>query len=140
MEANKVLKFFFAALLVPSLCAAQTRSASKPKPKQQAAPKYELKQYFLVFLKTGPNRNQDSATGAKIQQAHLLHMRSMVETGKMDMAGPLGDDGDIRGICIYNVPTAAEAKACAEADPAVKAGRLIVEVHPFWTHKGAKLR
>jgi uncharacterized protein YciI len=44
-----------------------------------------------------------------------------------------------RGICIYDVKSLERAKALAEADPAVKAGRLRVEVHPWMSQKGAKL-
>jgi uncharacterized protein YciI len=102
--------------------------------------KPEMKQYFVVFLKKGPKRDQDSATAAKIQEAHLKHLKAMSDAGKMDIAGPFGDDGDIRGICIYNVATAEEAKKLAEADPVVMSGRLIVEVHPFYGMPGARLK
>lgn len=102
--------------------------------------KYEMKTYYLVYLKKGPNRNQDSVTTAKLQEQHLAHLTQMAETGKMDICGPLLDDTDIRGICIYNVATKEEAIKLANEDPMVKAGRLIVEVHPFYSAKGATLK
>ena len=64
----------------------------------------------------------------------------MYELGYADITGPFGDDGDIRGITIYNVPTQAMADSLANADPMVKAGRLEIEIHPWWAAKGFSLR
>jgi len=47
---------------------------------------------------------------------------------------------DIRGIVICNTATAEKAKELAEQDPAVKFGRLVLEVHPWWAAKGASLK
>ncbi len=99
----------------------------------------EMKTYYLVLLMKGPNRGQDSTEAAKIQEAHLAHLTKLSNQGKLVMAGPLLDDIDLRGICIYNVKNLEEAKALAEADPAVKSGRLKVEVHPWMSKRGAKL-
>ena len=55
----------------------------------------------------------------------------MIDEGKTLTAGPFMRDGDLRGIFVFNTESAEEAKAWAEADPAVKAGWLIVEIHPF---------
>jgi uncharacterized protein YciI len=100
----------------------------------------DLKTYYLVFLKKGPNRSQDSVTAAEIQKGHLAHMDKMHAEGKLDIAGPLLDGGEIRGIVILNVRTAEEAKAITEMDPAVKAGRLIAEIHPWMCKPGSVLR
>jgi uncharacterized protein YciI len=55
----------------------------------------------------------------------------MQREGKMIMAGPLTDGGQLRGLTVFRVATLAEAKALAEADPAVQAGRLAVEVYSW---------
>ena len=102
--------------------------------------KEEMKTYFLVFLKEGPNRTQDSATAAEIQNGHMAHLTKMYNEGKMDLAGPMMDDTKLKGICVYNVENIETAKSLAESDPAVKSGRLIVEIHPWYSMKGAKLR
>lgn len=101
---------------------------------------YVMQQYFMCFLKAGPNRGQDSLEIAQVQAAHLAHLNKLFEDGKSCIAGPFGDDGDIRGIVIYNTATLEEAYSLANADPAVKAGRLSVEVHPWWAAKGAVLK
>ncbi len=100
---------------------------------------YEMKSYFMVFLKSGPNRTQDSATSATIQKNHLAHIDNMYKAGKLCMAGPFLDKNDIKGICIYNTATKEEAVTLANQDPAVQAGRLIVEIHEWYSAKGMKL-
>jgi uncharacterized protein YciI len=102
--------------------------------------KYEMKMYYLVFLKKGADRTQDSVTVKKLQEDHMAHLTKMAESGKMDIAGPVNSDGDLRGICIYNTATKEEAEKLANEDPMVKAGRLAVEVLPFYSAKGASLK
>lgn len=99
-----------------------------------------MQQYFIAFLKRGPIRTQNEEESALIQKAHLEHLGKMYELGYADISGPFGDDGDIRGITIYNVPTLKMADSLANADPAVKAGRIEIEVHPWWAAKGFPLR
>ncbi len=99
-----------------------------------------MQQYFIAFLKRGPNRSQDKATADSLQALHLAHLGSMYEKGYADISGPFGDDGDIRGITVYNTPTLEMADSLANSDPMVKAGRLIIEIHPWWAGKGFPLR
>tara|TARA_R110001583_G_scaffold11776_3_gene52846 strand:- start:2582 stop:3136 length:555 start_codon:yes stop_codon:yes gene_type:complete len=99
-----------------------------------------MQQYFMAFLKTGPIRGQNEEESAELQEAHLAHLTKMYELGYADISGPFGDDGDIRGITIYNVPTLKMADSLANADPMVKAGRLEIEIHPWWAAKGFPLR
>ena len=99
-----------------------------------------MQQYFIAFLKRGPNRSQGEEEANKLQAAHLAHLGKMYELGYADISGPFGDDGDIRGITIYNVPTLKMADSLANSDPMVKAGRLVIEMHPWWAAKGFPLR
>ncbi|MFV0540229.1 MAG: YciI family protein [Aestuariibaculum sp.] len=99
-----------------------------------------IQQYFMVFLKNGPIRSQNEEESQLLQEAHLAHLSKMYELGYADISGPMGDEGEIRGISIYNVPTLKMADSLAKTDPAVKAGRLVVEVHPWWAAKGFPLR
>ena len=131
MKTVKSVVLIFFLIIVTSMSAQEKNEFEK---------KHEMKTYYLVFLKKGPNRNQDSVTTAKLQEQHIAHLDKMAESGKMDICGPLMDDGDIRGICIYNVETKEEVEKLANQDPMVKAGRLIVEIHPFYSAKGAKLK
>ena len=65
----------------------------------------------------------------------MANIRKMAETGKLILAGPFTDDGDLRGLFVFRTGTLEEAKALAEQDPAVKAGRLRLEWHPWFAAK-----
>jgi len=82
----------------------------------------EMKRYWLVLLKKGPNRTQDSIGAAKIQAGH--------------MAGPMGHDGDLRGIFIMNCKDSSEVEQFVNTDTAVITGRLKMEYYPWWSEKG----
>lgn len=99
-----------------------------------------MQQYFIVFLKRGQNRSQDSLAAAKLQEEHMAHLTRMASEGYLSLAGPFGDDGDIRGIAVYNTPNKEMADSLAKLDPMVKAGRLEVEIHPWWAAKGSELK
>ncbi len=95
-----------------------------------------LKPYYLVLLKKGPHREQDSATAAKIQKEHLENINRLAASGKLNVAGPFLDDGDLRGIFVFDSQSEEEVKLFCENDAAVKSGRLVYEIHPWMTQKG----
>ncbi len=96
------------------------------------ADEYGMKQYVMAFLKSGPNRNQDAATAQALQKAHLENIGRLAEAGKLVVAGPFMDKGEVRGIYIFNVTSIEEAQKLTETDPAIKAGRLVMELHPWY--------
>ena len=96
------------------------------------ADKYGMKSYVMAFLKRGPNRSRDSATATHLQRAHLDNIQRMADEGMLVLAGPFLDTGDVRGIYIFNVSTIEEAKKLTESDPAIKAGSLEMELHPWY--------
>jgi len=93
---------------------------------------FQMKQYFMVFLKAGPNRTQDSATTAKIQEGHLNNITRLFNEKKMVMAGPFLDEGIYKGIFLFDIATEDEVKQLLQTDPAIKAGRLDFEIHPWY--------
>jgi uncharacterized protein YciI len=97
--------------------------------------KWTMKKHHLVLLRRGPQTNQPEAEAQKIQLDHLSYIRRMLDERKMLAAGPFTTGGELRGIFVLNTESADEAKAWAEADPAVKAGRLTVEIHPWLVAK-----
>ncbi|SJZ55508.1 Uncharacterized conserved protein YciI, contains a putative active-site phosphohistidine [Chitinophaga eiseniae] len=94
-----------------------------------------MKCYWMVFLKGGPHRDQPAAAAADIQTAHMQHIRQLAQTGKLLVAGPFGNDGDLKGIFILDCRDSVEAVQLVKEDPAVRAGRLRFEVLPWWTEK-----
>lgn len=111
-------------------------SFSSAQEKQEEEPKYEMKQYFMVFLKKGPNRGQDSLSVQEIQKGHLDNIQRLADEGKLIVAGPFLDDGNLRGIFIFDVAENQEVIDLLQTDPAIKAGRLEYEIHPWMTAKG----
>jgi len=93
---------------------------------------YGMRQYVMAFLKRGPNRSQDSLTAANLQKTHLENIIRMANDGTLVLAGPFMDDGEIRGIYVFDVKTVEEARALTETDPAIKAGRLAMDLHPWY--------
>ena len=100
--------------------------------KKLGADEYGMKQYVMAFLKSGPKKITDSTKREEIQRAHLKNIMRLTEEGFLIVAGPFLDDQKIRGIFIFNVESVEEAKKLAETDPAVKAGVLALELHPWY--------
>ena len=96
----------------------------------------ELERFVFGFLMSGPNRNQSEEVAAEIQKGHLAYTAELHKQGKLVVAGPFLDDSDWRGVVIYKVATVDEAKKLAAEDPAVKAGRLVLDARPWMTFKG----
>ena len=65
----------------------------------------------------------------------MAHIREMAASGKLVTAGPFTDDGELAGIFVFDT-TAEEAKALAEQDPTVQAGRLVLEFHGWMAAEG----
>jgi uncharacterized protein YciI len=101
---------------------------------QKPEPQFKLVQFHMAILKKGPKWSASHTKETEqMHQAHLAHAAALLESGKAIVAGPLTDDGEIRGIYIFRAPSADEAKAWANADPAVASGHLIAEMHPWWS-------
>jgi uncharacterized protein len=119
-----------ARLILFSLLFASAASAA-PEPDE-----FEMTTYQVAFLKKGPAWTAaDTPERQEIQKGHMAHIQKMGESGKLIIAGPFSDGGDLRGMFIFRTDTLEEAKALAEQDPAVKAGRLVLEWHPWFAAK-----
>ena len=69
----------------------------------------------------------------------MANINKMAATGKLVVAGPFTDNGDVRGVFIFHQTTVDEARAMTDQDPAVKAGRLVVELHPWMAAAGLRV-
>jgi uncharacterized protein len=114
-------------------CLGSVVRAEEPK----AAPKFEMVTYYFGLLTRGPNAGTGSVEEReKIQAAHLANIKRLHDAGKILVAGPFADNGEWRGLFIYKCASLEEAKELAATDPAVAAGRLKIEIHPWMTAKG----
>ena len=138
----KQLFLFMLAISPLALLAQSTENKSNTVPQKQVVPKvsaYEMKQYFFVMLTKGTRRGEitDTAVLNKIQEGHMQNITRLAAQGKIIVAGPFGDDGNWRGIFIFDAPTKEEVEELLKTDPAIAAGRLGYEIHPWWTAKNA---
>jgi len=86
--------------------------------------------YFVGLLVRGAHA--DGSGDPDLQRAHIASLERRWREGTLVGAGPVGEDGRLRGLLLIVAPDADRARAIAADDPAVKAGRLDVEVHPWW--------
>src|SRR5271166_1415454 len=113
----------FNLIAIAGLAFAQAPTPSSAKPEQ----------YFFVLLNRPANAPQLSKeAGEKLQEEHMANIRKMAAEHKLVIAGPFLDDTAVRGIFVLQAESAAQAQEWADSDPAVKAGRLMPEVHGPW--------
>jgi uncharacterized protein YciI len=62
-------------------------------------------------------------------RAHLAYLRSLLDAGKLLLAGPSLDPPF--GIIVFEAENEDEARRLIEADPSVAAGVQTPELHPF---------
>lgn len=89
---------------------------------------------YLGFLKRGPNRKEGDGNTPEVQEvqkAHIANINRLAETKKLVMAGPFGDNGDLRGIFVFRVATMKEAEDLTATDPMIKIDRLRLDLHPW---------
>ena len=92
---------------------------------------------YLRLLKRGPLWTaEETPEVERLQATHLAHGRKLREAGTLILNGPLLDNGELRGVGILRAGSLEEAQALSDADPAVQAGRLISELHPWMIHRG----
>lgn len=121
--------------LLPGVVSAQTTAKTERHPKTFKMDSITLKQYYFVMLTKGKRRDEitDTAVINKLQAGHMANIKRLAAKGKILVAGPFGDDGNWRGIFIFDTDTQEEAEQLLDTDPMIKAGRLGYEIHPWWT-------
>jgi uncharacterized protein YciI len=99
----------------------------------------ELDALELVLLRRPPDAPAyDEATLERIQKEHIEYHAGLREAGHVVTNGPVIDQPDesLRGLTFYRTGSLSEARRLAEADPAVRAGRLAVEVMHWYCPPG----
>ena len=92
---------------------------------------------YLAFLTRGSKWTpQSTPETQEIQKKHLANIQRLADMKKLVVAGPFGDSGVLRGIFVFRVDSIAEAKQLSETDPAVQAGRLALDIHPWVVPEG----
>ena len=111
--------------------------AAKGKMKPPSQP-FKQTTYYFSFLRRGPKWTAEKTPETeKLEAAHMANINAMAKTGKLVIAGPFEKAGEYAGVFVFKVGSLDEARALAESDPAVKAGRLVVDVHPWLVGQGS---
>ncbi|HEX7312533.1 MAG TPA: YciI family protein [Pyrinomonadaceae bacterium] len=93
--------------------------------------------YVFGILVRGPQWTAaETEETRKLQEGHMANINRLAESGKLVLAGPFFDGGERRGVFIFKVDTLQEAQSLTDTDPAVKAGRLKIELHRWSVPKG----
>ena len=104
--------------------------------KKTATPDKSMRAY-LGFLFRGDKWTPEKTPATEaLQKAHLANIVRLAELKKLVVAGPFGDDTPLRGIFVFRVASIDEARELAATDPAVQAGRLKIEMHPWVVPEG----
>jgi uncharacterized protein YciI len=97
----------------------------------------DMKVYYLRILKRGPIWTpEETPEVERLQAAHVAYGQKLREEGTLILNGPLLGNGGLRGVGVFRVDSLEEAQALSDADPAVRAGRLISEIHPWMIFRG----
>jgi uncharacterized protein len=123
------MKNFYPHLIIPLLCVfvmVQPLPAQTPeaKPKQ-----------FIYVLRLVPRLYDDKNWTKEDEMAlsrHFTRFKHAIETGELILAGRTSEPGDKTfGIAIFEAKDEAAARKFMESDPAVVAGLMTAELHPF---------
>ena len=97
----------------------------------------KLTKTYLAFLTRGEKWTPEKTPETEeIQKGHMANINKLAEMKKLVAAGPFGDNGRLRGIFVFRVASLEEAKALTATDPAVQAGRLAMDIHPWLIPEG----
>lgn len=107
---------------------------------QDRKPPYEMTHYVVGFFHKGPNWTAEQTDETRrMQEAHLANFGKLAEAGKLIVAGPFSDNGDLRGMLIFKLESVEAARKLMGADPMLKAGRLTLDLHPWFAAAGLRV-
>lgn len=102
------------------------------KAKKLGADELGMRNYVIGFMRAGPVKLTNSREMTLLRQAHLKNMQKLSTEGKLLVAGPFTDNKSLKGFYIFDVSTVEEAQILTISDPAIQAGALILELHPWY--------
>ena len=99
----------------------------------------DLEAFELVLLRR-PGRAPDypDEVLARIQEEHVAYLGGLREAGHIVTNGPVigQPDPSLRGLAFYRTGSLERSRQLAEDDPAVRAGRLAVEIMTWYCPPG----
>jgi len=96
------------------------------------AQEHRMVKFQMAIMKRGPKWDSTAeAQRNQILHQHLRNVIAMLQSGKAVAAGPFGGESEVAGLFILRAASTEEAKTWVDADPAVKAGLVVGEMHPW---------
>ncbi len=87
-----------------------------------------VRQFIVAVLSSGPEAAGQAGQVADAQSAHLAHLWKLREAGVLVLAGTFEGAGRRRALAVFASDNLAAVRALVNEDPAVKAGRLTVDL------------
>jgi uncharacterized protein YciI len=103
----------------------------------------DLEAFELVLLRRPADApDYPEAELDRIQREHLAYLAGLREAGHVATHGPVEEQPDpsLRGLAFYRTGSLEQSRQLAEADPAVRAGRLAVEIMTWYCPPGTMSR
>lgn len=127
-------------ILIPCiLISFLVRSQSKATVDSVMAKVAKGKIYTLVFLKSGKKIPQKTQAAQQMQIAHLTHLFTLEQQGKISIFGPVTNDPKLRGIIVFNTTNKEKIMEELNNDPYIKAGYLKFELLDWFSIPGQKI-
>ena len=99
-----------------------------------------LATYYVALLTAvaddASDANDSDGSLENEQMAHIDYLFSLQRAGKVPLFGPFLDERMTRGLVLFKVDSADEARALMDEDPHVRGGHLSFEIRPWMTQKG----
>jgi uncharacterized protein YciI len=110
---------FVATLLAALTCALYSFAHQQPE--------YEMGKMQMVFLSRSPEWKSAGRAG-QVGREHQAFVESLVKDGSLALWGEVTSEGDLREIMVAKTESLEEARRMAASLPAVRAGKLKVDV------------
>ena len=97
-------------------------------------PSGNISLHVFGLLEQGPTAVADTGAALdQLQREHVAGIFRLLRAGELFAAGPLQDDGTIRGLLIFRTDSLEQARELFTDDPFIKRGYLSLVLHPWWT-------
>jgi len=100
-------------------------------------PPVPMSTYVFGILRRGPLWTAQRTPAAdSLQAGHMANIQRMADEGALVGAGPFGGGGELRGLFIFRADSVAQVRPMAERDPAIRAGRLALDLYTWYAPAG----
>lgn len=136
----KLLPVLLLAVFLTFVIARFTPKLLKRGSTEEPVQKAESKKYWMVMLRSGVNSQQDPAAALLLQDAHMNTMRNLAKEGKLIVASPFTENGELQDVFIMECRDSLEVASLIQQDSAIVTGWLKAEIRPCWTARDISLR